>query len=433
MKSFYSLFTELNNLPKGNIYIKKIKGIEYSYWQYFDNGQKKIKLVKGEELEELKKAIERRKKVEEKVREYLKSGNRNLFLSNNARNLTGYVMNENMPVAEYENGNLVMIDDEHAPLIIKRTHSLNAFLRTRVIDTSRTNTRLLKKVMNIKEDEEEMISLCSYAASISDSYWFKPKHSKLNYEDVTFSNDIFFDLALRGLVTIFPRKIVLTPELTTPGSYEKGWKNENGKWFLYKVGTPNEIFSELFYSRLLERLNVPTAHYEYEEGFIKTENFASDVNFEPMVALVGLDEDYDYVLNELLNVSSEIAKDYLILLYYDAILNNVDRHNENNGILRDKKSGKILSLAPNFDDNLSLISRTIELNCSTSEGFLQYFAKFLRSNKVAKEILKSAHLKEITEDTLNEIFKEIPIKVDEELIKKFVLTRYEYLTEVINK
>ena len=67
MKSFYSLFTELNNLPKGNIYIKKIKGIEYSYWQYFDNGQKKIKLVKGEELEELKKAIERRKKVEEKV------------------------------------------------------------------------------------------------------------------------------------------------------------------------------------------------------------------------------------------------------------------------------------------------------------------------------------------------------------------------------
>ena len=41
----------------------------------------------------------------------------------------------------------------------------------------------------------------------------------------------------------------------------------------------------------------------------------------------------------------------------DALVFNVDRHTQNFGILRDGETGDILSMAPNFDNNMALISR----------------------------------------------------------------------------
>ena len=35
---------------------------------------------------------------------------------------------------------------------------------------------------------------------------------------------------------------------------------------------------------------------------------------------------------------------------------NADRHTNNYGVLRDPDSGKVLRLAPNFDNNIALIS-----------------------------------------------------------------------------
>ena len=43
--------------------------------------------------------------------------------------------------------------------------------------------------MNINVKDDTLVSLCSYAASITDNYWFKPKHSKLTYKDIAFNFD----------------------------------------------------------------------------------------------------------------------------------------------------------------------------------------------------------------------------------------------------
>ena len=51
-----------------------------------------------------------------------------------------------------------------------------------------------------------------------------------------------------------------------------------------------------------------------------------------------------------------LADQYVELLMMDAFCLNADRHTNNYGVLRDPDSGKVLRLAPNFDNNIALIS-----------------------------------------------------------------------------
>lgn len=434
MKDLSTLINEIKTLPKGNIYVKTIKGNLYYYHQYSDNGVKYTKKINESDVATLNEQIEKRKLLEKEVKK-LTHLNHVLVLSKSVKELTGYVMDKDIVVAEFEKGELKNINEKLCPLIIKRTKKIEPFLDTRVIDRDRINSRILKKILNIKEKEDKYVSLCAYAVSISDDYWFKPKHSKLKFKDVSLMGDMMFDASLKGLTTFYPNRNVITPELTTVGSYEKGWRIINNEWWLYKSGTKEEIFSELFYASLFELLNLPTAHYEYEEGYIKSKNFATKYNFEPMAALAGDNEDYSYIYSLLKDIKLDIAKDYLRLCFFDVVLNNIDRHNQNLGVLRDKNSGKIVSLAPNFDDNLSLISRDKSLILSTDEGFLKQFIKLIKNNEEIKNCLKEIDIPELDEKILKECLKNIPISsgVDDEQLIQYILLRYKAILAAINK
>ena len=435
MDTIFDLIHRQNELPKGNIYKKAIKNNTYFYHQYRESGKNYSIKLNNDEVAPLKEQIEERKVIEKNIKALLKNGNREIELSTFAKEYTGYVMSGNTVVAEFNKGVLVPPTHKLCPLVIKRTNSIYEFLKSRSIDSGRTNSRLLRKVLNINVKDDTLVSLCSYAASISDNYWFKPKHSKLKYEDISFNNDIFFDTALKGIITIYPKKLILTPELTTNGSYEKGWRNIDGNWWLYKVGTINERYSEVFYSRLFEKLILPTAHYEIDGNYIRTANFAKGVNFEPMVSLVGDNEDIEYIYDALNKINHQIALDYLRLITFDVVLNNVDRHNENCGILRDKETGEIISLAPNYDDNLSLISRNTTLIATEQEGFLSLFLKTIRKSKKIKEGLKEIEFPIITSNLLRSIHEEIglEIEVDFEAIERYIMFRYETVIKAINK
>ncbi|MDD7715185.1 MAG: hypothetical protein PUJ84_04710 [Mollicutes bacterium] len=435
MDTIFDLIHRQNDLPKGNIYKKVIKNNTYFYHQYRENGKNYSIKLNNDEVAPLKEQIEERKVIEKNIKALLKNGNREIELSTFAKEYTGYVMSGNIVVAEFNKGVLVPPTHKLCPLVIKRTNSIYEFLKSRSIDSGRANSRLLRKVLNINVKDDTLVSLCSYAASISDNYWFKPKHSKLKYEDISFNNDIFFDTALKGIITIYPKKLILTPELTTNGSYEKGWRNIDGNWWLYKVGTINERYSEVFYSRLFEKLILPTAHYEIDGNYIRTANFAKGVNFEPMVSLVGDNEDIEYIYDALNKINHQIALDYLRLITFDVVLNNVDRHNENCGILRDKETGEIISLAPNYDDNLSLISRNTTLIATEQEGFLSLFLKTIRKSKKIKEGLKEIEFPIITSNLLRSIHEEIglEIEVDFEAIERYIMFRYETVIKAINK
>jgi len=230
------------------------------------------------------------------------------------------------------------------------------------------------------------------------------------------------------IIIVFPNKPLLTPEITTSGSYEKCWKYINNKWWLYKVGNKEEIFSELFVSKLAKAININSVEYSYEDGYIKTLNFADKYNFEPMVAIAGEDDNYENVFNRLKQINKEFLYDYILLMYLDCLVKNVDRHNENMGLLRNKKTGELISLAPNFDNNISLIASNSTLNLDpSSDGFIKLFKEFLNKNTEAKRIYKSLKLVPINRNTIKSIIEDINIEVDEQLITDFIINRYEYL------
>ena len=59
----------ISQLPQGNITYKTIKGKKYPYHQWTENGKQYGRIVKKNELEELKEKIEQRKSLEKKLKE----------------------------------------------------------------------------------------------------------------------------------------------------------------------------------------------------------------------------------------------------------------------------------------------------------------------------------------------------------------------------
>ena len=432
MATLSELLKELHTLPLGNIYRKRINGESYYYHQYFSHGKRYSTLLKNDEIDELRKKINRRKELETLIREKeLKL----VTLSKNADELTGYVMNENTIVASFIQGILVDIDEGLAPFIIKRTRSIVEFLQLRTMDMSRTNARILKKVLNINVDEEYKTPLFAYALSISDHYWFKPKHSKLKYQNVRLNDDSMFETSLKGETNVFYQKARLSPEITTTGSFEKGWRYINNEWWLYKSGNNKQYFSELFCSRFAKLIGVRTVRYEMDNGYIRCPNFSKDYNYEPIASLADSNEDYSYIFNILYNFNKKLAKDYLKIIFFDSVINNVDRHNENLGFLRDVRSGIIVSLAPNFDNNLALIATTDYLNDNpTKDGFIKFFINFLNKNDKARDLFTKIKWKDITKEDIDKIINDIDINIDNiDNLSSTVYIRYEYLKNLFNK
>ncbi len=229
-------------------------------------------------------------------------------------------------------------------------------------------------------------------------------------------------------MTIFPHQTKLTPEITTTGSFEKGWKIIDNHWWLYKTGNNKQIFSELFCYQFAKLIGIETAAYEYDGKYIRSLNFAEKYNFEPIASLAGDDDNYEHIFNILLEIDRNIAKDYLKLIFFDSVIYNIDRHNENLGLLRDIDNGRIISLAPNFDNNLALISSVDKLNDPKKDSFIKLFVTFAEHNKTAKELFKEIAFKDITIEDIKKIIDDIQIDVSyKEDISQKVYQRYNYL------
>ena len=131
----------------------------------------------------------------------------------------------------------------------------------------------------------------------------------------------------------------------------------------------------------------------------------------------------------MIKINKQIAKDYLKLIFFDSVVNNVDRHNENMGLLRDAETGRIISLAPNFDNNISFVATSNSFNENPKkDGFIKIFVEFLNKNSNALELFKTIELKQISEEDINAIFDEIHIDFpNKNELSKTVLNRYNYL------
>ena len=437
-----ALEEELSQCRNGYVSRKVINGKVRFYLQWMEDGKLKSKYIKDEELDSVRALVEHRKELQEQIKELkstpegISDANQKRKAVRNMQTITGTLMSEDRPIAKIKNGIIVDTEESLLPLYLKRTKDVEGWIAGRAIDSHRTNSRLLKKALRLRTTDDVQTALAVNAATVTDRYWFRPEGSTATYEDVRFKENYFDQLALRGDPDSFSRKPSRTPELTNIGSFEKCWKLIDGSWWMYKSGNDQEYFSELFICKLGEKLGLNMAHYEMDGDYIRSKDFtdSASVNFEPMKSLVDADEDYEVCFNALNEISSELAKQYLILIWMDSICYNMDRHTENFGFLRDVKTGKILSLAPNYDNNIALIAKGYLKDATrASDGLIKFLREFVQNNAVAREMYRSMNLPVITEEIIDECLDEIPIEVDRDYIRTFILSGQAQTRELIDQ
>ena len=329
-------------------------------------------------------------------------------------------------VAVWQDNRLNILNECLLPLYLRKIHNADFWLETRAIDSHRANSRLLKKALRLVEKDDVSTVVHVNGATITDNYWIREIGSNLTYNDVKFSDDYFSNLALKGNYDSFNRaansKRSKTPELTNVGSFEKCWKLRDGKWWMYKKATHDEMFSELFIYELGRKLGMNMAIYERGEGFIKSLDFTDSarVNFEPASSFMGDNEDYFDVVNALEKICSRAIPDYIRMIFMDTICANPDRHTNNFGLLRDTKTGEMIGFAPNFDNNMALISRGYPSKPGSKDMLISLFNELLEEHPYYRE-----YIPEVSEDVVKAVIAQLNMRVRSQLIVDFVLGRYE--------
>lgn len=335
------------------------------------------------------------------------------------------ILSGNTVVAVWMNGNLDVINEDLLPLFLKRISDADKWLETRAIDSHRANSRLLKKALRLAERDDISTVAHVNAATITDNYWIRPIGSELTYDDVRFTDDYFSNLALKGNYDSFNKaassKKSKTPELTNVGSFEKCWKLRDGKWWMFKRATHNEMFSELFAYELGLALGFNMAVYKRGDACIKSLDFTNGaaVNFEPASTFMGDNEDYPDVIKALKMICPDAIPDYIRLIFIDAIIANPDRHTNNFGLLRDIKTGKLIGLAPNYDNNMALIARGYPSKPKSKDLLITLFNELMEEYPEYRD-----YIPDLTEETNRNVLEKINMKVRTQIIVDFVMSRY---------
>ncbi len=309
--------------------------------------------------------------------------------------LNGTLLSGDCPVAEIRQGHVMPLDMARMPLYLRDNDDILGWLEARAIDRHRPNSRILKKVLRLSDSSDLAAVLHSHGAAIPDDYWFKRESEPgLTWQDVRFSADSFSEIALTGSFSSYSRQFTQdelktgTPELTNIGSFEKCWRIEDGAWWLYKNENDLERFSELFIAALGKTFGLSMAEYREAGNYVKTRDFTEGrLNFEPATAIVGEDEDYALNYERLTALKPSLGEEYLDILFMDALCFNMDRHTKNYGVLRDRATGELLCMAPNFDNNIALISRGYGSDPSkTSPMLIDAFLDVLKEKRLAYSV-----------------------------------------------
>lgn len=346
--------------------------------------------------------------------------------------ISGFLMSADVPIAEIKDGLLYPIISDRLPFYLQRCNDLYGWLESRAVDRHRTNSRLLKRLARIASADDPDVAMKVYGATITDNFWVKPEGANLNYEHVRFYANPFADTALFGSLVPFSdgswNKNTASPELTNTGSFEKCWKKEDGVWWLYKQGDIDAQYAELFICNLGNAIGLPMAQYVLAGDYVKSKDITEDasVNLDPASGLIGSDYD-DYTLNykAFSQFSPEVASVYVNMLYLDALCNNVDRHENNYGLLRDGSTGEVLSFAPLFDHNIALFCNNAGNVPSSfhSDLLISEFCCFIKDNGL------SFDQPLLCESFLRFISQQVPISYDTDKVVQFILGRQKVLEE----
>ena len=276
-----------------------------------------------------------------------------------------YNADQKVAAFKYEQGTISSFEVIEAALLPMQIRSASAdgfslWLQERAIDLNTFQHRQLASEL-IGSRDKTAIAILTHMFSISDTFTcfaegeFVPRSQLCRIED----QDIVSDFILVSSDTSLRINRLITPNASTDGSFPKTWKFENGEWWLYKIQSSDATRSEREISRVLMDCGWDAAEYQYVGSYrtrIRSRNFVGENEFfEPYDSLRFMfpdkSDDDQTIYENLASLGQDFEKAYRRILLSDALFTNTDRHMRNFGVIRSSKTGDILRMAPNFDNN----------------------------------------------------------------------------------
>ncbi len=356
--------------------------------------------------------------------------------------ITAMIMSGNEEVATIDEQFHVTDFTEKAPLLIQKDR-FSYWLKERIIDHTRTHSRLLKKIFGFSGKSEQEISFHMHARCVTDNFWIRfPEEEHLTFEQIEAQfTDEFYTVALSGDSSKTDlRTKRLTFDLTTNGSLEKGWKKDTSEneWILIKnEWDQNRALSELISADISRAFGLKTAKYFYiGDRIVGTKDFTEGkYNFEFGESFCYEEEDVKVIYSIIKEINTDIASDYLKMIYVDCIIHNQDRHNQNWGVLRSKETGEILSLAPNYDFDVTLLFGGYQELQNTDKLTLDMkeFCDLLVSDKFAYKQWHSLHLPCLSKEQILNIICKYPLTGHQEELCNYIYGRQKVFNQHIKE
>lgn len=308
------------------------------------------------------------------------------------------LMNKTVPVAnlkmDTDSGLILSIgkmqNPEYLPVLViyykDKVAGLRKWLNTRSIPKTRKNLSILLEQAGV--ETADALSLKSLGLNLSDQYWFKPENSNIKWSEVNlFENDFL------------PQRFSATNEINTASSYSpdvssngelpKFWLIKNGERYLYKESTApyyQQNYNEVFASKLLAKMDIPHVDYNLDKigkitySICKT-FITPDTEYVPALyikdVLPKTNNENNYMhfvrcMNELKIPCNQKQLD--VMLTFDYLINNADRHFGNFGFIRDVNTLQFKGIAPLFDQGNSLWYQSQKMDMILSEQEAKPFA-----------------------------------------------------------
>ncbi|MFR3453304.1 MAG: hypothetical protein ACLTTN_03465 [Coprococcus eutactus] len=281
-------------------------------------------------------------------------------------------------------GYIFNIDEASIQKIPPNFRDINTFLSSRTIIANRDSIERI--LSNIGLSERFDLALANYGISMNDTLWIKRADDKMTWDKINpYNKERVFELAWFCSDKDKSNLHVGRPEYSTDGNFPKCWVKQDGVDKLIKCGSSGaynaglEPFSEILSCQLLEALDykkyVPYElceidYTKFGYKFLNSKYMKEIVSptIEDNIRIASVcdsftNEQIGYVpmryysegssYQELLQ-KADFCNDLSVMLLFDCLSLNVDRHTGNFGYLVDNNNFNTIEFAPIFDSNLAL-------------------------------------------------------------------------------
>lgn len=252
----------------------------------------------------------------------------------------------------------------------------------------------------------------THATSLNDTFWVKVSEEDATWEDVSLYrnefNEVISRISFEGTGLFGIDFSTTTPEFSTEGSFEKCWRREEDKIYLYKRGSMGarnaglEPYSEFYAGQIGKIICKDFVDYSlttlHKKAASKCKLFTDEENgFVPLSTLFGRHMTPRELLEYYSSIGSEDA--FRRMIVFDAVTFNTDRHMGNHGVIFDADSLMIKRMAPVFDNNQALLPYAEAEDFSQIGTYLK--SKIPRIGEDFVNIAKAVISSEIRSDLIN--------------------------------